>query len=74
MVCHVDESLSFLIRFSNETEGSRVAAGLLRDGGGGIVGRLWCWWGLAEVSGWCGDGRALSCFPHVPVIEVQGFH
>lgn len=41
MVCHVDESLSFLIRFSNETEGRRLAAGLLRDGGGGIVGRLW---------------------------------
>ena len=41
--------------------------------GGGLLGGSGCWWVLAEVSGWCRDGRALSCLPQVPVIEAQGF-
>ena len=54
-VCRVDGSLFFLVRFSNETEESRVAAGPLRGGGD-------CWealgaggcWQRSEVQRWQG--------------------
>lgn len=42
MVCHVDGSLFFVVRFNNETEGSRVASGLLRDGVRGLLGGSGC--------------------------------
>ena len=42
MVCHVDGSLFFVVRFGNETEGGKVASGLLRDGVGGLLGGSGC--------------------------------